>query len=92
MQLECLDGLVLSCLDEWQKKAGAADSAASLRQLIMQGHVQQAMSMLKAVCPQALQDLRLVFRLQRQQFIELVRNAGHSHEEDLRALGEAFHD
>lgn len=34
------------------------------------------------------QDLRLVFRLQRQQFIELVRNAGHSHEEDLRALGE----
>jgi len=40
---------------------------------------------LKRACVQ--QDLRLVFRLQQQQFIELVRNARHSDEEDARAVG-----
>jgi len=50
IHLECLDALVISCLEEWQRSSKITD----VRQPILEGDIEQALVLLEAVCPQVL--------------------------------------
>jgi hypothetical protein len=62
--------------DELQVQAASGRAAAhAAHALLLNGNIPAVMSVVAATCPSVLNDQRLVFRLKRQQFVELLRRA-----------------
>eukprot|EP00198_Chlamydomonas_reinhardtii_P010049 XP_001699386.1 predicted protein [Chlamydomonas reinhardtii] len=66
--------------------SGPWERCDAMRAALMAGDIDKGLEIMRAICPAALEDVRLVFRAKKQKFVELLRAGGDAEAAlDLRA-------